>query len=46
MFVSNTKKAANQFPSVLAVQEMIDNVVDVSHSANQLKVVIVNAAKK
>ena len=44
--VSNTKKAANQFPSVLAVQEMIDNIVDVSHSANQLKVVIVNAAKK
>ena len=44
--VSNTKKAANQFPSVLAVQEMIDCIVNVSHSANELKVVIVNAAKK
>lgn len=43
--VSNTKKAASEFPSVVAVQEMVDSVVDVSHLANDLKMSITLAAK-
>ncbi|RWS26548.1 breast cancer anti-estrogen resistance protein 1-like protein, partial [Leptotrombidium deliense] len=34
--VMSTKKAAIQFPSVTAVQEMVDSVVDVSNAANKL----------
>ncbi|UYV84278.1 NEDD9 [Cordylochernes scorpioides] len=34
--VSATKTAALQFPSVSAVQAMVDSVVDLSHSADQL----------
>ncbi|XP_076370867.1 LOW QUALITY PROTEIN: breast cancer anti-estrogen resistance protein 1-like [Tachypleus tridentatus] len=41
--VSNTKKAAVQFPSVIAVQEMIDSVVDVSHVAKALQLSITQA---
>lgn len=36
--VAKTKKAAQHFPSVTAVQEMVDSVVDISHSASDLKV--------
>ncbi|GFU54836.1 breast cancer anti-estrogen resistance protein 1 [Nephila pilipes] len=43
--VSSTKKAATEFPSVVAVQEMVDSVVDVSHLANNLKMAIVQASK-
>lgn len=39
-----TKTAAAQFPSVTAVQAMIDSVVDVSHLANDLKLVVSQAA--
>lgn len=43
--VANTKKAALQFPSVAAVQEMVDSVVDVSHLANDLRMIILQAAE-
>lgn len=36
--VAKTKKAAQQFPSVNAVQEMVDSVVDISHLARDLKI--------
>lgn len=39
--VSKTKQAAQFFPSVSAVQEMVDSVVDVSHLAKDLKVAII-----
>lgn len=42
--VSKTKQAALQFPSVTAVQEMVDSIVDISHSAKDLKVCLVQAA--
>ncbi|XP_013780176.1 breast cancer anti-estrogen resistance protein 1-like isoform X2 [Limulus polyphemus] len=42
--VASTKKAALQYPSVVAVQEMIDSVVDVSHVAKALQVTITQAA--
>lgn len=35
--VLKSKKAAQCFPSVTAVQEMVDSVVDISHLANDLK---------
>uniref|UniRef100_A0A1B6D307 Breast cancer anti-estrogen resistance protein 1 n=1 Tax=Clastoptera arizonana TaxID=38151 RepID=A0A1B6D307_9HEMI len=35
--VHKTKRAALQFPSVTAVQEMVDSVVDISHLARDLK---------
>lgn len=41
--VLSTKKAALQFPSVVAVQEMVDSVVDVSHLASALKTVLNDA---
>ncbi|KAL3243963.1 hypothetical protein MRX96_019544 [Rhipicephalus microplus] len=40
-----TKKAALQFPSVAAVQEMVDSIVDVSHLANDLKVAVMQAKR-
>lgn len=43
--VNSTKKAAVQFPCIVSVQEMVDSVVDVSHFANDLKLVIVQATK-
>nr|CAH7731180.1 unnamed protein product [Callosobruchus chinensis] len=42
--VNKTKMAALQFPSVTAVQEMVDSIVDISHSAKDLKVCLVQAA--
>ncbi|KAL8618056.1 hypothetical protein ACOMHN_044626 [Nucella lapillus] len=42
--VQATKTAALQFPSVPAVQDMVDRVVDVSHAAHELKLVITQAA--
>ncbi|XP_031639930.1 breast cancer anti-estrogen resistance protein 1 [Contarinia nasturtii] len=36
--VTKTKKAAQQFPSVTAVQEMVDSIVDISHLAYNLKI--------
>lgn len=42
--VNKTKQAALQFPSVNAVQEMVDSIVDISHSAKDLKVCLVQAA--
>ncbi|CAH1983174.1 unnamed protein product [Acanthoscelides obtectus] len=42
--VNKTKMAALQFPSVIAVQEMVDSIVDISHFAKDLKVCLVQAA--
>lgn len=39
-FVAKTKRAAQHFPSVIAVQEMVDTVVKVSHSAFELRLII------
>lgn len=39
--VHKIKRAAMQFPSVNAVQDMVDSVVDVSHVARDLKMYIV-----
>lgn len=44
--VSKTKQAAQFFPSVSAVQEMVDSVVDVSHLAKDLKVAMIHAAQQ
>jgi len=41
--VNKIKKAALQFPSVTAVQEMVDSVVDISHLARDLKLSLVQA---
>ena len=38
--VTATKTAALQYPSIPAVQEMVDRVMDVSHAAHRLKCVI------
>jgi len=35
--VQRTKHAAQHFPSVSAVQDMVDSVVDVSHFASDLR---------
>ncbi|XP_022908910.1 enhancer of filamentation 1 isoform X2 [Onthophagus taurus] len=42
--VRKTKEAAQQFPSVTAVQEMVDSIVDISHLARDLKLCLVQAA--
>lgn len=42
--VTKTKQAALQFPSVNAVQEMVDSVVDISHLARDLKLCLVQAS--
>ena len=44
--VHKTKKAALQFPSVTAVQEMVDSVVDISHLARDLKLSMVQASQQ
>lgn len=44
--VTKTKQAAQFFPSVTAVQEMVDSVVDISHMAKDLKVVLIHAAQQ
>lgn len=43
--VAKTKKAAQNFPSVSAVQEMVDSVVDISHLAYALKVAMLQATQ-
>jgi enhancer of filamentation 1 len=43
--VAKTKKAAQQFPSVTAVQEMVDSVVDISHLAYDLKIAMLQAVQ-
>lgn len=42
--VQATKVAALQWPSLPAVQDMVDRVVDVSHAAHELKLVITQAS--
>lgn len=44
MTVVATKNAALQYPSVVYMQDMVDRVVDVSHAANELKLVVSQAA--
>ncbi|XP_064466596.1 breast cancer anti-estrogen resistance protein 1-like isoform X1 [Ornithodoros turicata] len=46
VLINSTKKAALQFPSVAAVQQMVDSIVDVSHFANDLKVVVTQVVKR
>lgn len=41
--VMKTKKAAQNFPSVTAVQDMVDSVVDISHLASDLKISMLQA---
>lgn len=41
--VTKTKKAAQHFPSVSAVQEMVDSIVDISHLAYNLKISMLQA---
>lgn len=41
--VTKTKKAAQHFPSVAAVQEMVDSIVDISHLAYNLKISMLQA---
>lgn len=41
--VAKTKNAAQHFPSVMAVQEMVDSIVDISHLAYDLKVAMLQA---
>ena len=43
--VTTTKQAALQFPSVVAVQEMVDCVVGVSQATNELRLVINQAIR-
>lgn len=43
--VNKTKQAAQYFPSVTTVQEMVDSVVDVSHFAKDLKVAMIQSAQ-
>lgn len=44
--VAKTKKAALQFPSVSAVQEMVDSVTDISKSAKELKEMMLESAAR
>lgn len=41
--VNKTKMAAQQFPNVAAVQEMVDSIVDISHLACDLKIAMLQA---
>lgn len=41
--VTKTKKAAQNFPNVTAVQEMVDSIVDISHLAYNLKISMLQA---
>lgn len=41
--VTKTKKAAQHFPNVTAVQEMVDSIVDISHLAYNLKISMLQA---
>ncbi|KAK3603419.1 hypothetical protein CHS0354_009399 [Potamilus streckersoni] len=42
--VTTTKTAALQYPSVPAMQEMVNSVTGVSHAAHQLKLIILQAS--
>lgn len=44
--VTKTKNAASQYPSVKAVQDMVDSVVDISHVAKDLKVCMIQLASQ
>lgn len=44
--VMKTKKAAQHFPSVTAVQEMVDSIVDISHIACDLKMAMLQAVSQ
>lgn len=44
--VLKSKKAAQCFPSVTAVQEMVDSVVDISHLANDLKTLMLKVVSE
>ena len=44
--VAKTKKAAQCFPSVTAVQEMVDSVVDISHLASDLKIAMLHSVQQ
>lgn len=44
--VTKTKKAAQHFPSVTAVQEMVDSIVDISHLACDLKIAMLQAVSQ
>lgn len=41
--VTKTKKAAQHFPNISAVQEMVDSIVDISHLAYNLKISMLQA---
>lgn len=43
--VAKTKSAAQHFPSVTAVQEMVDSIVDISHLAYDLKTAMLRAVE-
>lgn len=43
MIVDKSKKAAQFFPSVSAVQEMVDSVVEISHIVNDFKISVLKA---
>ncbi|KAI4469942.1 cas scaffolding protein [Holotrichia oblita] len=43
--VTKTKIAAQQFPNIAAVQEMVDSIVDISHCARDLKLCLIQAAQ-
>lgn len=44
--VTKTKRAAQHFPSVQAVQEMVDSIVDISHLAYDLKLAMLQAVNQ
>lgn len=44
--VTKTKKAAQHFPSVQAVQDMVDSIVDISHLAYDLKLAMLQAVNQ
>jgi len=41
--VQKSKRASQLFPSVTAVQEMVDAVVEISHIVNDLKISVLKA---
>ncbi|XP_050421811.1 enhancer of filamentation 1 isoform X2 [Adelges cooleyi] len=42
--VEKSKRAAQLFPSVGAVQEMVDSIIEISHIANDLKISVLKTA--
>lgn len=43
--VNKTKRAAQHFPSVTAVQQMVDTVMDISQLAKELKLIMLEAVR-